>query len=100
MTAYRSFCEVTEREREYLRSEILQVRGLMPLLMKARNKQRWTAQDRAELKLHLTRLSNISPYLVIIALPGSILLLPLLAWWLDSRRNRRRRLAELPKSEP
>ncbi len=86
--AYRSVRDLTEREKKHLLSEILQVRGLMPLLMKPRNKQRWTPEDRAELRVHLRRLSNISPYLVVIALPGSFLMLPALAWWLDRRRNR------------
>lgn len=87
--AYRSICDLTEREKKHLLSEILQVRGLMPLLMKPRNKQRWTAEDRAELKMHLRRLSSISPYLIVLALPGSFLMLPALAWWLDRRRNRK-----------
>jgi hypothetical protein len=60
----------------------------MPLLMKPRNKQRWTPEDKAELQVHLQRLSNISPYLIVLALPGSFILLPALAWWLDRRRNR------------
>ena len=85
---YRSVRDLTEREKKHLLSEILQVRGLMPLLMKPRNKQRWTPEDRAELRVHLRRLSSISPYLVVIALPGSFLMLPALAWWLDRRRNR------------
>jgi hypothetical protein len=82
--------ELTEREKRYLLGEILQVRGLMPLLMKPRNKQKWTAADKSELRLHLRRLSGISPYLVVLALPGSFLMLPALAWWLDRRRNRSR----------
>ena len=85
---YRSVRDLTEREKKHLLSEILQVRGLMPLLMKPRNKQRWTAEDREELRVHLRRLSNISPYLIVLALPGSFLMLPALAWWLDRRRNR------------
>ena len=88
VTAYRSIRSLTEREKNYLLSEILQVRGLMPLLMKPRNKQRWTSEDRAELSSHLRRISSISPYLVVLALPGSFILLPALAWWLDRRRNR------------
>jgi len=87
IAAYRSVRDLTEREKKYLLSEILHVKGLMPLLMKSRNKQRWTPEDRAELKVHLKRLSDISPYLVVLALPGSILFLPALAWWLDRRRK-------------
>jgi len=88
MVAFRSISDLTEREKKYLLNEILQVRGLMPLLMKPRNKQRWTLEDRAALRVHLRRLSNISPYLVVIVMPGSFLILPALAWWLDRRRNR------------
>lgn len=90
VAAFRSTLELTEREKKYLVNEILQVKGLMPLLMKPRNKQRWTREDRAELRVHLQRLSDISPYLIVLALPGSFLMLPLLAWWLDRRRNRQR----------
>ena len=86
--AYRSVCDLTDREKKHLLQEILQVRGLMPLLMKPRNKQLWTSEDKAELKAHLQRISRISPYLLVLALPGSFLLLPTLAWWLDRRRNR------------
>jgi hypothetical protein len=88
VTAYRSIRDLTDREKKFLLNEILQVRGLMPLLMKPRNKQRWTAEDRAELRIHLRRISGISPYLIVLALPGSFLMLPALAWWLDRRRNR------------
>ena len=96
VTAYRHVRELTDREKKYLLSEILQVKGLMPLLMKPRNKQRWTPEDKAELRTHLRRLSNISPYLVVLALPGSFVLLPALAWWLDRRRNRVRPGAPRP----
>ena len=76
------------RERKYLLNEILQVRGLMPLLMKPRNKQPWSAEDKAELKVHLKRLSQLSPYLVVVMMPGGFFMLPALSWWLDRRRNR------------
>ena len=90
VTVYRSARELTAREKKHLLAEILQVRGLMPLLMKQRNKGKWTVEDRAELQVHLRRLSELSPYLVVLALPGSLILLPALAWWLDRRRNRTR----------
>ena len=90
VAVFRSVRELTEREKQHLLREVLQVRGLMPLLMKQRNRGRWTAEDRAELHVHLRRLSSLSPYLLVLALPGSVLLLPALAWWLDRRRNRSR----------
>ena len=85
---FRSLRELTARERRFLTDEIVQVRGLMPLLMKPRNGQRWTREDKQELRAHLRRLSSISRYLVVLALPGGILLLPALSWWLDRRRSR------------
>ena len=84
----RSLRELTARERRFLTDEIEQVRGVMPLLMKPRNGQRWTREDKQELRAHLRRLSSISRYLVVLALPGGILLLPALSWWVDRRRSR------------
>ena len=82
--------ELAERERRRLTSEILEVRGLMPLLMKPRNSGRWTDEDKKELVGHLRRLSSISRYLVVFALPGGVLMLPVLAWWIDRRSERNR----------
>ena len=84
----RSLRALTARERRFLTDEIVQVRGLMPLLMKPRNGQRWTPEDRQELRAHLRRLSSISRYLVVLAMPGGVLFLPAVAWWLDRRRSR------------
>ncbi len=79
------------REKERLRSEILQIKGGIALLMKQRNGDKWTDQDRRDLKDILRRLSSVSPYLLIWLLPGSVLLLPFLAWHLDARRQQRER---------
>jgi len=81
--------ELAERERKFVLSELVQVKGLMPVLMKRRNKQRWTPEDVAEIRSHLRRISKLSPYLVVIVMPGGFAMLPVLAWWLDRRRNRR-----------
>lgn len=82
--------DLQERERKRILAEAVQIKGLMPLLMKPRNKQRWTREDRAELRAHVRRLSDLSPYLVLVVLPGAPLTLPLLAWWLDRRRQHRK----------
>jgi len=76
------------RERRHLLSEMAQVRGLIPLIMKRRNQLPWTASERAELRSHIKRLSSISPYLMCFVMPGGLALLPALAWWLDRRRRR------------
>lgn len=90
VSAIRSLNAYTARERQFLLSEMVQVKGLMPLLMKPRNRQRWTEADKAELARHLKRLSQLSPYLVVVVMPGGFFVLPALAWWLDRRRNRTR----------
>ena len=59
----------------------------MPLLMKHRNGGSWTAEERAELLMQLRILSRVSPTLLLLLLPGSALLLPVYAWWLDRRRE-------------
>ena len=41
--------------------------------------------------MQLRRLISICPYLIVLTLPGSLLMLPTLADWLDRRRNRRMR---------
>ena len=88
VVVFKRMWELQEREKKHILSEVLQVKGLMPLLMKPRNKQKWTVEDRGELRQHMQRISRLSPYLVVIVLPGSFMLLPALAWWLDRRRNR------------
>lgn len=77
------------RERRQLLDELVQVRGLMPLLMKSRNGHPWTAAERALLQQHLRALGHLSPYLMVMLLPGSFMALPVLAWWLDRRRQNR-----------
>ena len=69
--------------------EMSQVKELMPLLMKPRNKQQWSAAEKRELRVLLKRLSRVSPYIAVLVLPGGFAVLPVLAWWLDRRRGRR-----------
>jgi len=88
VSVFRALGARTAREKQFLVSEMVQIKGLMPLLMKQRNRQRWTPEDKAELASHLRRLSRLSPYLVVVVMPGGFFMLPVLAWWLDRRRNR------------
>jgi hypothetical protein len=62
----------------------------MPLLMKPRNKQKWSDADLRELNAHLKRLTKLSPYIIVFVMPGGFAMLPVLAWWLDRRRQRNR----------
>lgn len=78
--------DLERRERTRIVAEVMQVRGLMPLLMKPRNGQRWTRDDRVQIRSHVRRLAAVSPYLVALILPAAPVTLPFLAWWLDRRR--------------
>ena len=78
-----------KRQANDLLADILRMRGLMPLLMKHRNGGNWTPREKAELLAQLRTLSRISPCLLFLLLPGSALLLPAYAWWLDRRRRPR-----------
>lgn len=86
---FRQLLSSQRREAQRVIGEIMAARGMMPLLMKARNGGRWTAEERRLLLTHLRRLAHVSPYLIVLLLPGSVLLLPVYAWWLDRRRIRR-----------
>jgi hypothetical protein len=81
--------EAQERERRLITAELVKVKGLMPLLMKRRNGGNWSVAERHELIEQLHALAYLSPYLVVLVLPGSFMALPVLAWWLDRRRQRR-----------
>lgn len=81
--------EAQKRERDVLLREMAQVRGLMPLLMRHRNGGQWSREERQQLMGQLNALAHMSPYLVVLALPGSFMMLPVLAWWLDRRRQLR-----------
>lgn len=78
-----------EREKTRLRAEIAQIPGLMTLLMKPRNGLKWTKAERTELRAQLRRLSRLSLYLALATLPFTSLTLPLVAWWLDRRQQKR-----------
>lgn len=87
--AIRRLLAFAERERRVVLEELAKIRGLMPLLMKRRNRGDWSKEDVAELRLQLKRLRSLSPYIAALVLPGGFALLPLMAWWLDRRRTPR-----------
>jgi hypothetical protein len=87
--------DAQRRERDVIRAELSQVRGFMPLLMKARNGGDWSPLEREQLMANVRAIAHISPYVLVLALPGSFIALPALAWWLDRRRqNRDRNMAQ------
>jgi hypothetical protein len=88
---FSSLLASNSREKNRMRQEFGKIKGAIPLLMKPRNGSKWTAQDRQELQHMLRAASAVYPYLIIWAVPGSMVLLPFLAWHLDARRKDRER---------
>ena len=84
-----SFLASNSRERRRFRDELAHMKGAWPLLMKQRNGGTWTPEDKVRLKAMVRSASSVSPYLFIWAVPGSMVLLPFLAWFLDRQRRSR-----------
>lgn len=85
-----SFLAGNHREQRRFRDELVSMKGAWPLLMKQRRGGTWSHEEKEQLKGMVRSASSVSPYLFIWALPGSVLLLPFLAWYLDSRRKQRK----------
>lgn len=76
--------------KEAILAEVLAIKGLMQLLMKNRNTdEKWTWEEKKEIRSHLRKIAKIIPSVAIFSLPGGSLLLPILAEALDRRRTRR-----------
>jgi hypothetical protein len=76
--------------KEAVLMQVLSIRGLMQLLMKTRNTdEKWTREEKKEIKRHLKNIAKIIPAVAIFVLPGGSLLLPILAEALDRRKIRR-----------
>jgi hypothetical protein len=76
--------------KEAILMEVLSIRGLMQLLMKTRNiEEKWTREEKKEIKRHLRNIAKIIPAVAIFALPGGSFLLPILVEALDQRKTRR-----------
>ena len=87
---YTKLVSLQNRQRAQVLAEITEIRGFMPLLMKQRNGIHWTHKDRRLIMKQMRSLARLSPYAVALLLPGGLLVLPLMAWWLDRRRLQRR----------
>lgn|GEM_PF-490028 len=71
--------------------EAQRMSGFLYLLMKQRNTdEKWTPEEKKEIKRNLKILAMYIPILIIFLLPGGSLLLPVLAEVMDRRKTRRR----------
>jgi hypothetical protein len=56
--------------------EVLSIKGLMQLLMKTRNTdEKWTREEKKQVKRHLGNIAKIIPAVAIFCLPGGSFLL-------------------------
>ena len=81
---------VVERWRRASFAALAEASDLVRVLMKPRNRERWTPDDRAFLRAQLRALARWAPALFLFLLPGSFILLPAYAWVLDRRRGKDR----------
>ena len=78
------------RHKELLLKETLLIEDFMHLLMRPRNTgEKWTSEEKKQLRAHVKHLSAFVPALIIFLLPGGAFILPTLAEILDRRSGKR-----------
>ena len=89
----RYFKKLLMKNKDFILSQVLAVKGLMQLLMKNRNTgEKWTKEEIKEIKSNLRHISKMVPVIIVFLLPGGSLMLPFLAEVLDRRKTIRRNL--------
>jgi hypothetical protein len=87
--------------KEAILMEVLSIRVLMQLLMKTRNTdEKWTREEKTEIKTHLKNIAKIIPAIAIFSLPGGSFLLPILLPMLAEALDRRKTRRPLKKEDP
>lgn len=89
-TAPEWFCDFlagNTREKTRFRSELSTMKGSVVWLVRQRRLGAWTATEREHLRSVMRSASSVSPYLLIWVVPGSLLVLPFMAWFIDRRRR-------------
>lgn len=86
---FSAFLAGNHREKTRLRREIATMKGSVVWLLRQRRQGQWSMDERARLRDAMRSASAVSPYLIIWVIPGSLLLLPFLAWFIDQRRQQR-----------
>ena len=84
-----AFLAGNSREKSRFKRDMATIRGSVVWLARQRRQGHWTADEREHLRQVMRTASSVSPYLLIWVVPGSLLLLPFLAWFIDHRRKRR-----------
>ncbi|WP_240965001.1 hypothetical protein [Acidovorax sp. SRB_24] len=84
-----AFLAGNSREKTRLSRDMATLKGSVVWLVRQRRKGHWSAHERAHLREAMRTASSVSPYLLIWVVPGSMVLLPFLAWFMDRRRRER-----------
>lgn len=84
---FSAFLAGNHREKTRLKRELATLKGSVVWLVRQRRQGNWTAHEREHLRSVMRTASSVSPYLLIWVVPGSMLLLPFLAWFIDHRRK-------------
>ncbi len=93
--------QLHQRERSRLRVEIAHVPAFLGLLLKPGTGRALSASERRALRVRWRGMGRLGLYLTSMIIPGTTLTLPLLAWWLDRRDERRaRKAAPLSDANP
>lgn len=83
--------KLLESNKKFLLDQAVAIAGFMQLLMKQRNTdQKWTREEKKQLKQQLKTISLTVPAVLIFLLPGGGILLPILAEVLDRRKEKRK----------
>ena len=76
--------------RNQIYAQSVEMDNFMCLLMKERNRRgKWTKEEIDKLVIQIKHLSTSAPFLILLVLPFGFLMLPLLANWLDRRKQPR-----------
>ena len=84
---FSAFLAGNHREKTRLKRELATLKGSVVWLVRQRRQGNWTSHEREHLRKIMRSASSVSPYLLIWVVPGSMLLLPFLAWFIDHRRK-------------
>ena len=84
---FSAFLAGNHREKTRLKRELATLKGSVVWLVRQRRYGSWSTQERDHLRKIMRSASSVSPYLLIWVVPGSMLLLPFLAWFIDHRRK-------------
>jgi len=86
-TRWACFMAPVQRERERVRAEMAGIPGLIRLLMTHRGGVHWKTEERRRLVQEVRKVVALAPYLVALVVPGSFILVPVVAWWRDRPGN-------------